>query len=460
MHYIHEDDIDQEEFDGFVKDGSKKKKIKIVGPAVSLPICEGRTIGQFDFSTKGWVSGTGRSAVWDDLDWNGKKVNPQFLMGRSVFDANLASDHANELRKHGGDKAAATFLKRISDPATFETWNLPNHFRLAFMDVSSATNTRTMISSLLGFTPSGNKTPLLTTAARFTPALAASLNSLSFDYQFRNRLVGTTLNYFIVAEAAIPLATQHALEIRELDLITRRLNCGSVLQAHWWIGKPFTANKPWRTLWAVSRHERTRLRCIVEALVACAYEMDVADMKVAIAETDYSLERLSSDRFSSTLFPKGLWRVDKTLPPEQRLTVLGFVAFAELHKCIEQLGNDRKAGIITFLTQNDGEGWQLPETLRLADYGLGHDERAKEHQPVRECFGPRFYDWQLAQTPEESWAECHLHARNLLGQPAYEKLLAGDASGDLSIPDAESAVHEDQEPFQLTGESPSRKRRR
>ena len=22
-------------------------------------------------------------------------------------------------------------------------------------------------------------------------------------------------------------------------------------------------------------------------------------------------------------------------------------------------------------------------------------------QPVRECFGPRFYDWQLEQTPEE-----------------------------------------------------------
>ena len=65
----------------------------------------------------------------------------------------------------------------------------------------------------------------------------------------------------------------------------------------------------------------------------------------------------------------------------------------------------------------------LPETLRLADYGLGHDERAKEHQPVRECFGPRFYDWQLAQTPEESWRECHLHARNLLGPEGYQDLL-------------------------------------
>ena len=66
----------------------------------------------------------------------------------------------------------------------------------------------------------------------------------------------------------------------------------------------------------------------------------------------------------------------------------------------------------------------LPETLRLADYGLGHDDRAQQHQPVRECFGPRFYEWQLAQSPEESWRECHLHARNLLGETGYRRLLA------------------------------------
>ena len=42
---------------------------------------------------------------------------------------------------------------------------------------------------------------------------------------------------------------------------------------------------------------------------------------------------------------------------------------------------------------------------------------------MRECFGPRFYDWQLEQTPEESWRECHLHARNLLGPTGYQTLL-------------------------------------
>ena len=84
---------------------------------------------------------------------------------------------------------------------------------------------------------------------------------------------------------------------------------------------------------------------------------------------------------------------------------------------------DQEKGIEAFLSQNNGEGWMLPETLRLADHGLGHDDRAKEPQPVASRLGPRFYDWQLAQSPEESWKECHLHARNLLGEAGYLNLL-------------------------------------
>ena len=53
----------------------------------------------------------------------------------------------------------------------------------------------------------------------------------------------------------------------------------------------------------------------------------------------------------------------------------------------------------------------LPEILRLADYGLGHDERANHPQSVASRLGPRFYDWQLAQTAEESWRECEIHAK-------------------------------------------------
>lgn len=66
----------------------------------------------------------------------------------------------------------------------------------------------------------------------------------------------------------------------------------------------------------------------------------------------------------------------------------------------------------------------LPKTLCLADYGLGRDQRARDSQPVVSRLGPRFYDWQLTQSAEESWRECHLHARNLLGEAGYRELLS------------------------------------
>ncbi|MBC2711207.1 MAG: hypothetical protein HGJ94_09490 [Desulfosarcina sp.] len=130
--------------------------------------------------------------------------------------------------------------------------------------------------------------------------------------------------------------------------------------------------------------------------------------------------------------PKGFWRVDKDKAPELRHTVLTLVAFHDLEEKIRECDGDRDKGIKAFLNQNDGEGWMLPETLRLADYGLGHDDRAREHQPVAGRLGPRFYDWQLAQSPEESWRECHLHARNLLGQEGYFNLL-GEVLRDTAL---------------------------
>jgi hypothetical protein len=86
--------------------------------------------------------------------------------------------------------------------------------------------------------------------------------------------------------------------------------------------------------------------------------------------------------------------------PELRHTVLSLVAFHEL----------KRMGLDAFLALNDGDGWMLPETLRLADYGLGHDERAKQPQPVASALGERFLAWQLEQGVEESWEECRRHA--------------------------------------------------
>lgn len=118
---------------------------------------------------------------------------------------------------------------------------------------------------------------------------------------------------------------------------------------------------------------------------------------------------------------KGFWRVDKDKDPELRHTVLTPVAFTDLEEKIRAADGDREKGIEVFLRQNEGEGWMLPATLRLADYGLGHDERAQHPQPVASRLGPRFYDWQLAQSAEESWRECEVHAKNLNARQAPDQ---------------------------------------
>ena len=123
------------------------------------------------------------------------------------------------------------------------------------------------------------------------------------------------------------------------------------------------------------------------------------------------------------------------------MTVLTQIAF---QNCWSMGGtcDDRLSG---FLNQNDGEGWQIPEEIDLGEYGLG--EGSGGRVTVRSRFGPRYFGWQESQGVEESWRECHLHARNLLGPSGYASLLAelrfpgtSDPGPQSPHPDGLSAV--------------------
>ena len=85
---------------------------------------------------------------------------------------------------------------------------------------------------------------------------------------------------------------------------------------------------------------------------------------------------------------------------------------------------EHESGIRNFMDQNGGEGWLLPSRLRLEDYGIGRDQRARESQIVAHRLGPRFYDWQVKQSGQQFWADAHLHARNILGRRGYARLVA------------------------------------
>ena len=371
---------------------------------LALPLYEGRMIGQFDFSQKGWVSGKGRGAVWRDIPWEKKQIEPQYLM------------------------TEADYRRGVQEP------NAP---KLAHMNIGSGTNERTAIGAYVQGTPVGHSAGVFFS---HTPAdvaaLTALLNSITFDFVTRLRVVGLHLDYHVMEQNPLPLPSPRfdaLLSVgAKLTLTSPRDSPSLLLLA--------ATSSPDDTPPALANHdlgkqrdhlgaaaalspsERTRERAIADALVASLYGLNEADFRSLMADCDHPLSKVSS-RQTSDLRGKGFWRVDKDKPPELRHTVLAQIAFADLQHHIESAGGDPDAGIRSFVLQNRGEGWHLPETLRLSDYNLGHDDRAQEHQPVATELGPRFYDWQLAQTPEETHAEIHLHARNLLGHPAYRRLL-------------------------------------
>ena len=59
-----------------------------------------------------------------------------------------------------------------------------------------------------------------------------------------------------------------------------------------------------------------------------------------------------------------------------------------------------------------------------------NDSEIVETEIVRGCL---HVTSSLSKRPDESWRECHLHARNLLGPTGYQALLDELADGDRSL---------------------------
>ncbi len=359
---------------------------------VALPLYQGAMISNMNPLYARHVSGSGANAKWDRSTNESGVVQPQFLIG-------------------------------MEDCTDSRKWN-PRP-KLAYRRIARTTDARTVIPSAIQRLPAGDSVFFyVPTADELNKSLilATILSSFAYDYQVRNRLAGTNLSDFVMSETALPQPTT----LGHIDLFLVRsasaLCFPSVAVSEYWLHILVGNNrKAWRHCWAIRPSEKLRHRIILDVVAASFFGLAEQDLFTILSRCDIPRSILS--RESETGISTGFWRVDKHKDPELRHTVLTLVAFHDLQERIDAAGGDREAGIEAFCNQNNGEGWMVPETLCLADYGLGHDERAKEHQPVASRLGPRFYDWQLAQTPEESWRECHLHARNLLGEAGYRQLI-------------------------------------
>lgn len=343
------------------------------------PLYEGRLFSSFDFASKGWVKGTGLRAVWREIPWADKRVEAQYYVKLS------------DARQHGLYRARP---------------------KVSFRNIARSTDTRSFIATVVIRDPTPHVTSNWFPArAADTWPLCAIVNSFALDSLARLRLAGTHLDYYLVSEFPLPKVDRCACLT---EPVLRLANCHIRYAPEWLVLTPPSSRRvPWKRLWAVTPHERLRLRAILDAAVAELYGLDLDDFAWILRDCDHPVAKVCDKPFSRTLDPKGFWRVDKEQDPELRHPVLSLVAFHEL----------KRIGLDAFLALNDGDGWMLPETLRLADYGLGHDARAREPQPVAARLGDRFLPWQIEQGVEESWEECRRHAElieKILGTAAKE----------------------------------------
>jgi len=338
------------------------------GDQYALPVYNAKMFDIWDFSSSGWVRGKGRGAVWEDISFP-KEIRPEYLMDVDDYVSNVKTRSI---------------------------------VKICFKDISTAIHRRTMMSTMLPDLPSVNAAPVLHCGKNRNIELVQSiLSSFTFDYVAKFKIGYLHLNYFIIEEC--PLVRPETFKtyadfIRRLALL---LGCAHESFAQYWKEcRVLFAQHSWRRHWALTPHEQLRLKSILDSLMAFSYGITVNDFKWILKDTDWSSEFLSKKSNTRLLDQKRFWRIDKEKDPELRHTVLSLVAFHDL----------QEKGLDAFLAQNNGEGWLIPETLRLADYGLGHDERAQEQQPVASRLGPRFFDWQLNEDIECSWQECAAHA--------------------------------------------------
>jgi len=253
-----------------------------------LPLLQGAMIGDLHPNVGAHARGTGHGTQWEPPPTS-DSVRPAFLVRADAWRA----------------KAAA---------------GAP--FRLVHRALGNASNERTMLACLLPDAPCGNSlgvlTPLPTVTAPRAPlrelaAAAAVLGSLAFDWALRQRLAGTNLNQFVLADCVLPELDVDVA--RELAGLALRL-C-ALLPGHAGLWRAAAAEG-----WcpdegpAVAAATRADLVEQLDVRVGRSFGLDEAD--VAWITRDCERPAAALRRVPAAALTKGFWRVDRELPPELR----------------------------------------------------------------------------------------------------------------------------------------------
>ena len=270
-----------------------------------------------------------------------------------------------------------------------QDYQFTNRTKLVIRAIQNATNQRTLIASVLPDFPCGNSLAVI-----FKGKLARNLliipflNSFPIDLILRKRMSQNNINSFLIEEMPVP-KLNNLVKLRESIIkYSGSLNLVSSIYSLQHLELKNIPTIELKKSWALTPSLRAEKQAVLDAVAAELYNLDYDDFTWLLR--DDSTEQ------------KGFWRVDKEKPTEIRQTTLALHAFKRL----------KEVGLDEFIK----EDWQLPEE-------------------VQKALGPRFYDWQLEGTSEESWAECEFHAKQILGEEGFKKFLF-----ELENPKSEKAI--------------------
>jgi hypothetical protein len=211
-----------------------------------LPLYEGRMVDQFDYRAKGYRSGRGRAAVWEDLRFGDpeKSIQPQWYVPRERLPDKL------------GDRV--------------------DRYRIGFCDVASPTNERTLVACLIPpGSVCGHKVPTITFDPGFEWAYAiwlAVANSFTMDFLARKK-VSLAMSYTLLDSLPFPRLLIDDPITRRLAPLVLHLTCTGPEMIPYWnamatLGfvETITADGP--PPGALDDDVPLRIRAEIEAIVA------------------------------------------------------------------------------------------------------------------------------------------------------------------------------------------------
>ena len=224
-----------------------------------LPVYEGRMVAAFDYRAKGYRCGRGRKADWVDLHFGdpAKSIQPQWYIAENKLPAKLGQR--------------------------------PFTYRIAFCDVGSPTNERSLMAAMVPQrSVCGHTTPTIVfdqSNISVSFAWLGFANSLCVDFIVRMK-ASLHISYTLLDSLPLCRAVEYDADVARVARRAALLSCDGPEMAELW---QVVREDPWigAAIQATADADsRAVVQAEIDALVACLYGLDRRELHYILRPAD------------------------------------------------------------------------------------------------------------------------------------------------------------------------------